>query len=277
MNSICAVSTPQAGAASALAFPFDSHTVRAVLRDGEPWFVAADVCAALDLPNTTRALDRLDEDEQALISIQGISRGNDLVNLINESGLYSLILGSRKPEAKRFKKWVTSVVLPAIRKTGQYATPDRNTRRHAMEVAMAAGAAVRRSVCAQLSRGVPAKDVRYFVSLYATPDGEINFDGHTLRNGEVVGTWAELAAMLRTGQVAQADALEVAEAACHAAYIATANSPDGEGQRLARVIRGSVGDLSVADCHAIALAATQAQWAKLQTAKQRMQPVGGVA
>ncbi|MFZ5557508.1 MAG: Bro-N domain-containing protein, partial [Pseudomonadota bacterium] len=87
---------------------------------GEPWFVAADVCAVLELPNTTRALARLDPDEQALISIQGISRGNDQVNVVNEPGLYSLVLGSRKREAKRFKRWVTHEVLPAIRKTGRY-------------------------------------------------------------------------------------------------------------------------------------------------------------
>ena len=101
-----------------------SFTVRAVLRDGEPWFVAADVCAALDLGNPSMSLRRLDADEHALISIEGISRGNDAANLINESGLYSLILGSRKPEAKPFKRWVTSEVLPEIRKTGGYA---RNT------------------------------------------------------------------------------------------------------------------------------------------------------
>lgn len=97
-----------------------SFTVRTLLRDGEPWFVAADVCAALAIGNTTDALRRLDADEQALGSIEGISRGNDAANLINESGLYSLVLGSRKPEAKQFKRWVTSEVLPAIRKTGGY-------------------------------------------------------------------------------------------------------------------------------------------------------------
>jgi hypothetical protein len=81
------------------------------------------VCCALSIANTTDALKRLDEDERALDSIEGISRGNDQVNLVNESGLYSLILGSRKPEARRFKKWVTSEVLPAIRKTGGYQQP----------------------------------------------------------------------------------------------------------------------------------------------------------
>ena len=93
-------------------FDFEGQPVRVVTdAQGEPWFVAADVCAALSLPNTTRALERLDQDEQALISIQGISRGNDEINVVNEPGLYGLVLGSRKPEAKRFKRWVTHEVL----------------------------------------------------------------------------------------------------------------------------------------------------------------------
>ena len=199
---------------SALTFPFDSYAVRAFLRNGEPWFVAADVCAALELGNVSQALKRLDDDEQTLISNEGQGfQSAPAHNIVNESGLYSLILGSRKPEAKRFKKWVTSEVLPAIRKTGQYATPDRSAQRCAMEAATAAATAVRRSVYAQLSRGVPAKDVRYLVSFYASADGEINFDGHGLRNGEVVGTWAELAGMLRAGQVGPTDTFEVAAAA----------------------------------------------------------------
>jgi prophage antirepressor-like protein len=114
-----------------VAFAFSStYTVRVVIRDGDPWFVAADVCAALDLDNITKALLRLDDDEQQVVdfatlnSIQGVTNQElnpgQKINLINESGLYSLILGSRKPEAKRFKKWVTSEVLPAIRKTGRY-------------------------------------------------------------------------------------------------------------------------------------------------------------
>lgn len=106
-----------------LTFSFVSSSLRVILRDGEPWFVAADVCAALDHSNVTQALKRLDDDEQALISNEGIHRGSDQVNVVNESGLYSLILGSRKPEAKKFKKWVTSEVLPAIRKTGRYEAP----------------------------------------------------------------------------------------------------------------------------------------------------------
>jgi Rha family phage regulatory protein len=108
-------------------FQFDDMNVRAFERDEQIWFVAADVCAALELDNVTKALLRLDEDEQTLTSIQvrsenGVEQNRE-VNIINESGLYSLVLGSRKASAKRFKKWVTAEVLPAIRKTGRYEAP----------------------------------------------------------------------------------------------------------------------------------------------------------
>lgn len=97
-------------------------SVRTVIKDNEPWFVAADVCKSLDIGNSTMALSRLDDDEKALISIEGISRGNDTANIVNEPGLYSLVLGSRKPEAKEFKRWITHEVIPSIRKYGMYAT-----------------------------------------------------------------------------------------------------------------------------------------------------------
>lgn len=83
--------------------------------NGEPWFVASDVCASLDLTNVTNAVKRLDKDELTLISIKGHN-----VNAVNEPGLYSLVLGSKKPEARAFKRWVTHEVLPAIRKQGGY-------------------------------------------------------------------------------------------------------------------------------------------------------------
>lgn len=94
--------------------------VRTVFKDGEPWFVAADVCRALSIANPSDALRRLDDDEKALVSIEGLSRGNDSGNIVNEPGLYSLVLGSRKPEAKAFKRWITHEVIPTIRKTGGY-------------------------------------------------------------------------------------------------------------------------------------------------------------
>lgn len=97
----------------------EAFPLRIVDINGNPWFIAADVCTALGLVNTTRALERLDSDEVTLIDIQGASNGLP-VNAINESGLYNLILTSNKPQAKPFKKWVTSDVLPSIRKTGGY-------------------------------------------------------------------------------------------------------------------------------------------------------------
>ncbi|MBQ5687783.1 MAG: hypothetical protein IIV23_08770, partial [Ruminococcus sp.] len=106
----------------------DFGSVRTLYRDGEPWFVAADVCRALEIGNPSMAISRLDADEKALISIEGISRGNTLTNIINEFGLYNLILGSRKPEAKAFKRWITHEVIPAIRRDGEYhALPQEET------------------------------------------------------------------------------------------------------------------------------------------------------
>lgn len=93
--------------------------VRAVTLEGEPWFVAADVCRALGLGNSSDVIKRLDEDERTLVSIEGASNGLP-VNAVNEPGLYALILGSRKPEAKAFKRWITHEVIPEIRKTGGY-------------------------------------------------------------------------------------------------------------------------------------------------------------
>ena len=95
--------------------------IRTLTIDGEPWFVAVDVCRALEIGNPTDAMRRLDADERTLVSIEGASNGLP-VNAVNEPGLYTLILGSRKPEAKAFKRWITHEVIPAIRKYGGYMT-----------------------------------------------------------------------------------------------------------------------------------------------------------
>ena len=102
-------------------FEYQNHEkFRIIDRDGEPWFVLADVCRELEIANPSDAASRLDADEKDTLGIaDGIGR-QKLQTVINESGLYSLILTSRKEGAKRFKKWVTSEVLPAIRKTGSY-------------------------------------------------------------------------------------------------------------------------------------------------------------
>ena len=98
-------------------FEFETKPVRVVEMGGEPWFVAKDVCAVLGIKNPSQAMGRLDEDEVTLYKIEGSHRPT---NLVSESGLYGLVVRSNKPQAKQFRKWVTSEVLPSIRKTGQY-------------------------------------------------------------------------------------------------------------------------------------------------------------
>lgn len=95
-------------------------SVRTVAINGEPWFVGKDVCSILNLSNPTIAVSRLDEDERAKFNLgrQGEA------TIVNEPGLYTLVLGSRKPEAKAFKRWITHEVIPSIRKNGVYATPE---------------------------------------------------------------------------------------------------------------------------------------------------------
>lgn len=104
-------------------FNYQGSRVRTVVMNSQPWFVAADICRILEIGNPSDALSRLEEDERTLVSIEGASNGME-VNAVNEPGMYSLILGSRKPEARAFKRWVTHEVLPAIRRTGIYATEE---------------------------------------------------------------------------------------------------------------------------------------------------------
>lgn len=101
-------------------FDFQTHAVRVVTRDGEPWFFAADVCRVLDIANSRDAVGGLDEDEKGVVIADTLG-GQQKTQIISESGFYTMVLRSRKPEAKPFRKWVTSEVLPAIRKTGRYA------------------------------------------------------------------------------------------------------------------------------------------------------------
>lgn len=97
--------------------------IRTTQINGEPWFVAVDVCRALDLSDTSKTLERLDDDEKGTSSIR-TPGGKQKVSIINEPGLYSLVMGSRKPEAKAFKRWTTHEVIPSIRRHGAYMTPE---------------------------------------------------------------------------------------------------------------------------------------------------------
>lgn len=101
-------------------YQFGDREIRVIDRNGEPWWIARDVCDVLAIVNVGDAMASLDDDERSNIANPDVARGGRPLAIINESGLYSLILRSRKPEAKAFKKWVTSEVLPSIRHTGSY-------------------------------------------------------------------------------------------------------------------------------------------------------------
>ena len=109
------------------AFAFDSHAVRVVMKDDAPWFVAKDVCACLEIRNNRDALSRVDQEDKGVALIDTLG-GQQEMAVINESGLYTLLLrcdGAVSPgkPAHTFRRWLTSEVLPSIRKTGGYAAP----------------------------------------------------------------------------------------------------------------------------------------------------------
>ncbi|NTX07054.1 P63C domain-containing protein [Myxococcus sp. CA040A] len=128
-----------------LSFTFDDGTpVRTVTGpDGEPWVVATDVCAVLGLQNPTMALKGLDADEVATLrNVEGrAGRGAQSFNIISESGVWALTFKSRKPNAKRFRKWVTKDVIQSIRKTGAYIAPMAAIRQAVAERFLRAGLA----------------------------------------------------------------------------------------------------------------------------------------
>ena len=103
-------------------FKYNSNEVRTIQKDGEPWFVLKDVCQVLSITNHKNIYARLDPDEKGVRQMD-TPGGRQEMSIISESGLYNVILRSDKPEAKPFRKWVTSEVLPAIRKTGMYLSP----------------------------------------------------------------------------------------------------------------------------------------------------------
>ncbi|KTL59689.1 hypothetical protein AA106_16250 [Photorhabdus laumondii subsp. laumondii] len=114
-------------------FKFGSHEIRVINKDGEPWFVAHDVCSALEIQNITQAIERLDDDERSMFNIGH----QDDINVVSESGMYTLVLRCRDAIKQgsiphRFRKWVTNEVLPSIRKVGNYHSPKIITDEHTL-------------------------------------------------------------------------------------------------------------------------------------------------
>jgi prophage antirepressor-like protein len=114
-------------------FSFGEEPVRVLMRDGQPWFMAMDVCRVLEIANPWNVVAALEADEKGLHSVETLG-GRQEVNIISESGLYALIFKSRKAKAKAFRKWVTGEVLPALRTRGSYALPGADAVSEAEEV-----------------------------------------------------------------------------------------------------------------------------------------------
>ena len=116
-------------------FNFEKRDVRVVMKKGEPWWVAKDVCEVLEIQNARDTIAKvLDDDEKGVDKIDTLG-GLQEMNIITESGLYTLIMRSNKPEAKRFRKWVTSEVLPTLRKTGSYSVKKDPDEERKLEIA----------------------------------------------------------------------------------------------------------------------------------------------
>lgn len=154
-------------------FDFRGASLRTLTdKAGEPWFVAKDVCDILGHSNVSMALDRLDDDERSKFNLgrQGET------NIVNEAGLYVLVLGSRKPEAHEFKRWVTHEVLPQIRRTGGYiptsdADDDMTILAKAVMIGKRTMEAQKQKIASQQSRIVELEPKARFADAVAASDG----------------------------------------------------------------------------------------------------------
>ena len=151
-------------------FNYHSNEVRTVMKDGEPWFCLADVCKVLGLGSPHKVAERLDPDELTGIKVRSGGQNREMT-FINESGLYTVILRSDKPEAKPFRKWVTSKVLPAIRKTGSYSANALPDSKAALAEAKAKNARARiASMWLKLAKENPIPEYRQICSHYASAE-----------------------------------------------------------------------------------------------------------
>ena len=207
------------------AFDFHGKSVRVTDRSGQVWFVATDVCAVLELANPRQAVSRLDEDERGVLTVDTLG-GEQEVVIINESGLYSLVMSSRKTEAKRFKKWVTAEVLPAIRQNGTYTHPVAPTpaaqplaydrTKLAYSLAAQASAEVQRTVFeAVLSGDDGWKMDRWLLSLGCDRDGQLTIpQAKTIDQSAFVLTLEQLIRAIETDLMVKDSVLAKLATAC---------------------------------------------------------------
>ena len=194
-------------------FNFGTHAVRVTTRNNQPWFVANDVCEALSYRNTSKAIsDHIDEDERYN---EPLERGGSML-FVSESGLYALVLRSRKPEARKFAKWVTSEVLPSIRQTGGYAKqPDARRMEHARQLAHAATLQVYQAVFDAAMQGdEPAHFTRLLLSFTQGPGDALVPYVKPMEAGAMLMTLSQLTQAIRTDLMVSDTTLAKLAAAC---------------------------------------------------------------
>lgn len=196
-------------------FNFGTHTVRVVTQNNQPWFVATDVATTLGYRNAPDASRHLDDDEKGT-QIVRTPGGDQKLTVISESGLYALVLRSRKPEARKFAKWVTSEVLPSIRQTGGYAKqPDTRRMEHARQLAHAATLQVYQAVFDAAMQGdEPAHFTRLLLSFTQGPGDALVPYVKPMEAGAMLMTLPQLTQAIRTDLMVSDATLAKLAAAC---------------------------------------------------------------
>ena len=196
-------------------FNFGTHTVRVVTQNNQPWFVATDVATTLGYRNAPDASRHLDDDEKGTQIVRTLG-GDQKLTLISESGLYALVLRSRKPEARKFAKWVTSEVLPSIRQTGSYAKqPDARRMEHARQLAHAATLQVYQAVFDAAMQGdEPAHFTRLLLSFTQGPGDALVPYVKPMEAGAMLMTLPQLTQAIRTDLMVSDASLAKLAAAC---------------------------------------------------------------
>ncbi len=166
--------------------------INVIIKDGEPWFIASEVCAALEIRNHSQAIARLDADEKGIIKTDTLG-GTQNTSIISEPGLYRLISRSNKPSAKAFNRWACHEVFPAIRKTGGYNSATTQERWLAcQEMASAIATAAQKAIFEQLLASNEDLTNRFLVSL----DYKANPRVTRIEHDENIASLARLAKMI---------------------------------------------------------------------------------
>lgn len=155
-------------------FDYQGREVRTLLIDGEPHFVANDICAALDLADPRKSVNLLDDDERNTVPVIDSMGREQMTFVVTEAGMYSLVLRSRKPEAKAFKRWITHEVLPAIRKTGSYSTTPALPQDYATALRELAATVEARELAEQKARELEPAASAWNVMVEATGDYSVD-------------------------------------------------------------------------------------------------------